>query len=980
MIEKFRKSGISSVGDTPWGSHICQFYETKEDLLRLLIPYFKAGLKNNEFCMWVTSEPVSVEDAREAMVGAIPNFHRYVETGQIEMIPYTDWYLKKDTFESGEVLSGWIDKLNEALTNGYDGMRVTGNTSWLGREYWATFIDYEKKLNSVINRYRIMAVCTYPLNRCEAGEMVEVLRNHQSALFKNGNKLRLMENRDDKRAALLEDETRFRLITENARELICIVDLKGQYIYASPSFNKILGYDIKELLTMKFTDLIHPSDLLALKFWPNVSLFECRTRKADGNWIWMEASSNIALYRGQMVVNVVARDITERKQSEEARRSLNRQNELILQSAGEGIFGLDLNGNHTFVNSAAAQILGYRVKELIGEHSHSIWHHSKADGSIYPEEECPIYAAYNVGIIRRVKNEVFWKKDGTSFPAAYTSTPIVEDSKITGAVVTFRDITQRRREEEELRNHRQSLRELVKARTAELEKVNSHLEQEIIERTNAEKQIRLISQRLEFLLSSNPAIIYSSSADDIFTKTFITSNVAKVLGYGSHEFLDTASRWEEGIHPEDLRYIAPDLSQFPKDGHFKREYRFLHKDGHYLWLYDEAQLIRDENGNPVEGIGLVTDVTDLKLIEIALWESEERYRTLVETSPDAIMLLKPDLGIAMVNPQTLKLFGYERADEIIGRNIQEFESEMISRLGADMETLTDTISKGAFDYILKKRNGDTFFAAIRVSLVRDKKGRPTAFICVTRDITKRKQTENELQQLARKLKRSNSDLEQFAYSASHDLQEPLRMVAGFVELLGKRYKDRLDDKAHEFIEFAVHDVKRMQMLIRDLLQYSQVGTEGKNFSPTDCTVAVEQAICNLHAAIAESEADIPHDPLPTVMGDVSQLSRLFQNLIGNAIKYRGNAAPRIRISAAEKGKEWVFSVRDNGIGIDPKFKDRIFVVFQRLHTSGEYSGTGIGLAICKKIVERHGGRIWVESDCGKGSTFFFTLPFADALG
>ena len=461
-MEKFRKSGISSVGDTPWGSHICQFYETKEDLLRLLIPYFKAGLRNNEFCMWVTSEPVTVEDAREAMTGAMPNFHRYVESGQIEMIPYTAWYLKKDTFESGEVLNGWIDKLNEALTNGYDGMRVTGNTSWLGKECWGDFIDYEKNLNSVINRYRMLAVCTYPLGRCEAGEIVEVLGNHQSALFKNGNKLRLMEKREDKRAALLEDETRFRLITENARELICMVDLKGQYIYASPSFNKILGYDIKELLTMKFTDLIHPSDLLALKFWPNVSLFECRARTARGNWIWLEASSNIALYRGQMVVNVVARDITERKQSEEAIRGLNHQNELILQSAGEGIFGLDLNGNHTFVNSAAAQMLGYRVKELIGEHSHSICHHSKADGSIYPEEECPIYAAYNDGIIRRVKNEVFWKKDGTSFPVAYTSTPIVEDGKITGAVVTFRDITQRRREEEELRKHRQSLRELVK--------------------------------------------------------------------------------------------------------------------------------------------------------------------------------------------------------------------------------------------------------------------------------------------------------------------------------------------------------------------------------------------------------------------------------------------------------------------------------------------------------------------------------------
>ena len=454
----------------------------------------------------------------------------------------------------------------------------------------------------------------------------------------------------------------------------------------------------------------------------------------------------------------------------------------------------------------------------------------------------------------------------------------------------------------------------------------------------------------------------------------------KCLATGRTNFLTRRVGGKKAFIPKICRVLYAKLSQFPKNGHFKGEYQFLHKDGRYLWLYDEAQLIRDESGKPVEAIGLVTDVTDLKLIEIALWESEERYRTLVETSPDAIVLLDPDLDIAMVNPQAVKLFGYERAEEMIGKNSGEFAPEMISHIEADLRTLMETGSRNAFDCILKKRNGDTFFAAMRVSLVRDKKGHPTAIICVTRDITKRKQTENELQQLARELKRSNSDLEQFAYSASHDLQEPLRMVAGFVGLLEKRYKEKLDDKAHEYIEYAVDGVQRMQMLIRDLLQYSQVGTEGKNLSPTDCTVAVEQAICNLHAAIEESEADISHDPLPTVMGDVSQLSRLFQNLIGNAIKYRGNAAPRIRISAAEKGKEWVFSVRDNGIGIDPKFKDRIFVVFQRLHASAEYSGTGIGLATCKKIVERHGGCIWVESDCGKGSTFFFTLPFADALG
>jgi signal transduction histidine kinase len=242
------------------------------------------------------------------------------------------------------------------------------------------------------------------------------------------------------------------------------------------------------------------------------------------------------------------------------------------------------------------------------------------------------------------------------------------------------------------------------------------------------------------------------------------------------------------------------------------------------------------------------------------------------------------------------------------------------------------------------------------------------------EIVERKQAEKHLHTLMEELKRSNADLELFAYAASHDLQEPLRVVAGFVGLLEKRYREKLDDNAREFIEYTVDGVKRMQMLIKDLLAYSQVGTKGKTFEPTNCSVALEQAIYNLHKAVEESGAELTYDLLPTVSGDSSQLTRLFQNLIGNAIKYRGKEKPEIYISAQQKGDEWVFSVRDNGIGIGSQYFEKIFDVFRRLHTREEYDGTGIGLAVCKKIVERHGGKIWVESAPGKGSTFYFTVP------
>ncbi|MCF6154586.1 MAG: HAMP domain-containing sensor histidine kinase [Candidatus Brocadia sp.] len=247
---------------------------------------------------------------------------------------------------------------------------------------------------------------------------------------------------------------------------------------------------------------------------------------------------------------------------------------------------------------------------------------------------------------------------------------------------------------------------------------------------------------------------------------------------------------------------------------------------------------------------------------------------------------------------------------------------------------------------------------------------------LARIINEHKRTEKELKHYSAELKRSNEELQHFAYIASHDLQEPLRMISSYLQLIKRRYKGNLDKDADEFIQYAVDGANRLQKMINGLLEYSRVDTHGKSFELADCEVVLQQALTNLKVVIEESAATITHDPLPAVMADSSQLLLVFQNLITNAVKFRGNEPPCIHISAKHKENEWIFSVHDNGIGIEPEYHGRLFVIFRRLH-SREYPGVGLGLSICKKVVKRHGGRIWVESEPGKGSTFYFTIPIRE---
>ena len=298
------------------------------------------------------------------------------------------------------------------------------------------------------------------------------------------------------------------------------------------------------------------------------------------------------------------------------------------------------------------------------------------------------------------------------------------------------------------------------------------------------------------------------------------------------------------------------------------------------------------------------------------------------------------------------------------------EADTITHPVMELATVANAITAGNYNLAVSTSTNDEVG-----TLARSLEAMRTTVKGYTEDLEGKVAERTErLNQTMDELKRSNTELEQFAYVASHDLQEPLRMVASYTQLLARRYRDRLDSTAEEFIDYAVDGARRMQNLINDLLTYSRVGTRGKEFAPTDCGKVLETAIANLQTAIEENGAAVAQDPLPIVMADDSQMLQLLQNLVANAVKFHGAEPPRVHVSARRQAKDWLFAVRDNGIGIDSAHQQRIFTIFQRLHGKAEYPGTGIGLAICKKIVERHGGRIWVESQAGNGSTFHFTIP------
>jgi PAS domain S-box-containing protein len=653
----------------------------------------------------------------------------------------------------------------------------------------------------------------------------------------------------------------------------------------------------------------------------------------------------------------------------------------LLESITDAFFALDKKWRFTYINGQAELLLQKTQNKLLGQ---SIW-------EVFPELiDTRFHREYHRAILEQVSVEF-----EEFYPSLNCWLQVHAYPAKDGLSIYFQNVTERRRTAEALRES---------------------------------------EERWQLALHGNNDGIWDWNLKT--NEVFFSTRWKEMLGYKDHEVSNGWDEWIKRIHSDERDLVLQAFQDHfaKKTPFYVCEYRVQCQDGSYKWILDRGQALWDALGDIVRMVGSYTDITDRKQADEELKRQNLRSQLFAEITLKIRESLQIDEILQTAVTEVQKLLQADRvlifrleADGsgtvvqeavltgwpvILGENLIDscFKEKYIERYRRGRVSIIEDV-QAAHIHPCHREFLQQF--AVRANLVvpilvRDSIwGLLLAHQCAAPRkwnnfetellkqlanqigiaLSQAQLLEKETQQ-SQELARSNAELEQFAYVASHDLQEPLRMVTSYLQLLERRYKNQLDANADQFINYAVDGARRMQTLINDLLNYSRVSSRGQPFMPVNCSVVLEQAIANLQIAIQDSKAIVTHDPLPEVMADATQLIQVFQNLIGNAIKFCRHQQPRIHIGVAKPdgnlngeslnliplANEWLFWVCDNGIGLESQYAERIFIIFQRLHGRDKYPGTGIGLAICKKIIERHGGRMWVESKLGQGSTFYFTIP------
>lgn len=728
--------------------------------------------------------------------------------------------------------------------------------------------------------------------------------------------LRYAESLKEAGEALQASEERFRLIADSMPTLVWTARPDGVIDYINRTLKEYTGleaYDGEH----DDTGIVHPEDRPAtIRLWQDsmrsgVSYeVEHRLRRHDGAYRWH-------LCRAIPVRDATGAIIKWYGTSTDIHdlKSAHERIAGILESTSDGFIAIDRQWQITYFNRKAEEMSGLRAADIVGR---TYW------------EVMPHSVSTNIEAEYRLAME---EKHSAHFEEYYERYGRLLDVYVhpyaDGIAIFFHDLSDRERTAEALRS-----------RTAELESLLANApigfaffdrEHRFVRINRALAEINGIPEQasvgktLRELLPVNAA-----SVDPIIDQVFQTGHPVESEIAGETPRLPGITRhWLTGFFPVFATATAP-LAV-----------------GAY-----------------------VVEITERKRAE----EAMARLAAIVEGAEDAIFSEDLNGIIQTWNAGAEKLYGYSSGD-VIGKHVSLLVPE---ENRGELEEMTQKMRAGVqghFETVRVTKSGRRIIASLTMSPIRDPAGRIIGVSKVVHDITSRKNTEKNLKETVRALERSNRELRQFAYVASHDLQEPLRNVTRYVELLSLRYRELLDEKALRYVEFAVEGAARIHALINDLIAFSEVGAQIREFRPVSMQTVTEEAIDNLREMIEQNRAEVTLDQLPEVMGDRSHLVQLMQNLLGNAIKFRKKELPpRVRVAVRQENGEWRFGIQDNGIGIESDYFDKIFVIFQRLHPRSEYPGTGIGLAICRKIVEWHGGKIWVESTVGEGSTFYFTIP------
>ena len=768
---------------------------------------------------------------------------------------------------------------------------------------------------------------------------LEVTRQRILELESSEDQLKRMEE------SLRRNENDYKLLFENVIEGVFVIDAATMgIVFGNRSLATIYGFDsVEDTIGINPLEFIPSNDRDRVAFIIMQDLFgndkrqinEFLTNTNDGRQVWISAVGAKTEYQGKPAGLISVRDITQQKKAEEARRESEKRYDAIFNNKMHMVYVHDELGRFLEINDYGLELTGYSRDDLEKVSFQSIVHPEDFPKAIEAVAEVMATGCMDQPVELRIAT----KPGGMIWVETFCMPLELSDGHYRGLAIA-QDITDRKRMEEALRKSEQSYRLLAE---------------------NASDVIWTMDMNLRY--------------------TYVSPSVTRLRGYSVEEIMNqtldkslTSASKELAISAF-AEEIAMELAE-SKDLLRSRtlELEMKCNDGSTIWTEITMGFLRDSNNNPLGITGVTRDVTWRRKAEEELRETERRYRAIFDNPLQLVYINDLQGRFIEANACASQAMGYSPEDIA---NLSYYNLVHPEDLPKAFEALAKNMMDGTLERpvevrLITKSGEIVWIETVGAPLYQN--GELYGGLGIGRDITERKAWEKELRERTEALERSNKELEQFAYVASHDLQEPLRMVASYVQLLSRRYKGKLDADADDFIGYAVDGTNRMQKMINDLLAFSRVGTRGKDFVPTDCESVLNTALANLQVAVKESESVITHDTLPTIEADSSQLVQVFQNLIGNAIKFCGDNTPHIHISTKRDDGKWLFSVSDDGIGLDPEYRDRIFIIFQRLHGKHEYHGTGIGLAICKKIVERHGGTIWVESEVGNGATFCFTIP------